>query len=334
MLSVGALRGHPLARTLVMTGGTSGIGRRALEKLLDERPQWRVLLLARPSERVTDLEAQCAAGDRLQIVPVDLASLESVDRACDEVLRRVHGRIDTLALNAGIQELSGDKASHDGFELTFAVNHLAHFLIAQRLMGQMRPGGRIVITASEVHDPDVFCLVGIIRAIWQDPLELADVRLSQAHLRPGVSRGEARYSASKLLNVMHARLLAGEAPHVGVVAFNPSVVPGTDIARERNILMRLGWRYIMAPLAPLLPGARTLERSASDLLALATQADLRSVSGGYIDGLTLAPGSGDSRDPSKIARMRAVSLELIAKSRAAAVPTHHAISRAAGAGQG
>ena len=137
-----------------------------------------------------------------------------------------------------------------------------------------------MITASEVHDPDVFCLVGIARAMWQDPLELADVRLSQVHLPAGVERGEARYSASKLLNVMHARLLASEAPGVGVAAFNPSVVPGTGIARERNVLQRLLWKYVMSPLAPLLPGARSLERSASDLLWLATEADLLARSGG------------------------------------------------------
>jgi protochlorophyllide reductase len=301
-----------------MTGGTNGIGRRALEKLIDEHAEWRVLLLARPSERTAELEARHAASGRLEIVPTDLASLESVDDACAVVQRRLTGGIDALVLNAGIQELGGDRSSRDGFELTFAVNHLAHFTITQRLVEQMRPGGRIVITASEVHDPDVFCLVGIARAMWQDPLQLADVRLSQVHLPAGVERGEARYSASKLLNVMHARLLASEAPGVGVAAFNPSVVPGTGIARERNMLQRLLWKYVMSPLAPLLPGARSLERSASDLLWLATEADLLARSGGYMDGRTPADGSAESRDASKIARMRAVSLKLIADARAAA----------------
>jgi protochlorophyllide reductase len=306
-----------------MTGGTSGIGRRALDKMLQERQDWRVLLLARPSQRTADLEARYATSGRLEIVDADLASLQSVEDACAEVMRLASNGIDALVLNAGVQELAGDKTSHDGFELTFAVNHLAHFTIANRLIRQIQQGGRIVITASEVHDPDVFCLVGIARATWQDPLELADVRRSQIHLPAGVERGEARYSASKLLNVMHTRLLAREAPGVGVAAFNPSVVPGTDIARARNPLQRLLWKYLMGPLAPLLPGARSIERSASDLLWLATEADLAAHSGAYVDGRTLADGSAESRDASKIARMRAVSLKLIADSRARAEPDHH-----------
>lgn len=316
MTSVDELSMSRRARTLVMTGGSSGIGRRALEQLFDEHADWRVLLLARPSERTADLETRYAASGRLEIVPADLASLESVDHACDEVLRRLNGGIDTLALNAGTH-LREDKVSSDGYELTFAVNHLAHFLITQRLVGSVRPGGRVVVTASEAHDPDVFCLIGVTRSLWQDPFELADASLSQNHLPPGAARGEARYSASKVLNVMHARILAGEAADVGVVSFNPSVVPGTEIARERHLLLQLGWKYIMAPLAPILPGARTLERSASDLMWLATQADLRAISGAYVDGRTPTDGSVDSRDASKIARVRAVSLKLIADYRAA-----------------
>lgn len=297
-----------------MTGGTSGIGRRALERLLAERAEWRVLLLARPSARSAELSAQWGAG-RLTLVAADLASLESTDRACDEVIRRLGtAQLDALALNAGIQTLGDGEVSQDGFELSFAVNHLAHFAIADRLINRMRSGGRIVITASEVHDPEAFCLLGIGRASWQDPLELADPLRSQAQVEAGVERGEARYCASKLMNVMHARLMAREARHLNVVSFNPSVVPGTEIARERNLLQQLLWKHVMAPLAPLLPGARSLERSAGDLLYLLTDASLAAISGEFVDGRAVASGSADSRDAAKIGRMRAVSRALVAQS--------------------
>jgi NAD(P)-dependent dehydrogenase (short-subunit alcohol dehydrogenase family) len=311
----GALRRPP--RTLVMTGGTSGIGRRVIERLLAERAEWNVLLLARPSARSAELIERWGGG-RLTVIPVDLASLESTDRACDEVIRRLGtAQFDALALNAGIQTLSGNEVSKDGFELSFAINHLAHFLIAERLLGAIRTRGRIIITASEVHDPDAFCLVGIGRAYWQDPAELADPRQSQALVPPGVERGEACYSASKLMNVMHARQQAREARHLSVVSFNPSVVPGTEIARERNVLQQLLWKHVLPPLAPVLPGARSLERSAGDLLYLLTDASLSAVSGEFVDGRTLAAGSPDSRDAAKIARLQAVSRALIARSRAA-----------------
>jgi NAD(P)-dependent dehydrogenase (short-subunit alcohol dehydrogenase family) len=169
------------------------------------------------------------------------------------------------------------------------------------------------MTSSEVHDPDVFCLLGIGRATWQDPLVLADPVRAQEHVVDVVDRGEARYCASKLLGLMHARHLARELPGIGVLAFNPSVVPGTEIGRDRNWLQQLGWKYVMPVLAPILPGARTLERSASDLLWLVTDADARSLSGQYVDGRMPQPGSDESRDPVKIARAVDAALSLLGR---------------------
>src|SRR5262249_32364720 len=217
------------------------------------------------------------------------------------VVRLLGGcRIDALALNAGIQTVSGDQASADGLELTFAVNFLAHFLIVERLKGLMRPGRRIVTTSSEVHDPDAFCLMGIGRSTWQDPLEPADPARSQAHVACIVDRGEARYCASKLLNLMHVRHLARDLPAAGVVAFNPSVVPGPEIGRDRTWLQQLGWKYVMPLLAPILPGARGLGRSAGDLVWLITEADVAQLSGQYLD--VPRPASRESHDLAKIAR--------------------------------
>jgi NAD(P)-dependent dehydrogenase (short-subunit alcohol dehydrogenase family) len=248
------------------------------------------------------------------VVTADLASLNSVDRACDEVVRLLGPHaIDALALNAGIQTVTGDASSADGLELAFAVNFLAHFLIVERLKGLLRPDGRIVLTSSEVHDPDAFCLVGIGRATWQDPLVLADPVRAQDHVASIVDRGEARYCASKLLNLMHARHLALELPSIGVMAFNPSVVPGTDLGRDRNWLQRVGWKYALPLLAPILPGARLLSRSSGDLLWLLTDADAQSLSGRYIDGRVPRPGSRESSDPAKIARAIEVAHALLTR---------------------
>jgi NAD(P)-dependent dehydrogenase (short-subunit alcohol dehydrogenase family) len=299
---------------LVMTGGTSGIGRRALQQLLMEWPNWTIVLLARPSLRVEELRALPGASKRLIVVEADLASLRSVDRACDRIQQTIGSRaIDALALNAGIQTVSVDMSSQDGLELAFAVNFLAHFLIVERLKGLLRTGGRIVVTSSEVHDPDAYCLMGIGRATWEDPFVLADPARSQDHIASVVDRGEARYCASKLLNLMHVRHLALELPDIGVVAFNPSVVPGTEIGRDRNWLQQLAWKHVMPVLAPILPGARALEQSASDLLWLLTKADAQSLSGRYVDGREPQPGSEESRDRAKIARAIEVARALLGR---------------------
>jgi NAD(P)-dependent dehydrogenase (short-subunit alcohol dehydrogenase family) len=301
-------------KCVVLTGGTSGIGRQTLKLLLGDPGNFSVILLARSSPRVDEIRASPGAPERLAIVDADLASLISVDRACEEIGRRLGGgMIDALVLNAGIQTVTGDQASADGLELTFAVNFLAHFLIAERLKGRLRPGARIIITSSEVHDPDAFCLMGIGRATWQDPLDLADPVRSQSHMISIVERGEARYCASKLLNLMHVRHLARELTGIGVVAFNPSVVPGTGIGRDRNWLQQQGWKYLMPLLVPILPGARGLDRSAGDLFWLITDADAVRLSGQYVDGRVPRPGSGESRDPAKIGRAVEVAREIIAR---------------------
>src|SRR4051812_48160537 len=98
------------SKILVMTGGTSGFGRRALERVLGERPEWSVILLARASARLDEIEEAAAATNRLAIIEVDLASLASVEAAVQEVIVRLGGRaIDAMALNAGIQALNGDR---------------------------------------------------------------------------------------------------------------------------------------------------------------------------------------------------------------------------------
>jgi NAD(P)-dependent dehydrogenase (short-subunit alcohol dehydrogenase family) len=301
-------------KCLVMTGGTSGIGRRVVERLLAERPDWSIILLARPSLRLDELKSVPGADARLLAVSVDLASLGSVDHACDEVERVLGSRsIDALALNAGLQTVSADAASADGLELAFAVNFLAHFLIVERLKHRIRAGGRIVVTSSEVHDPEAFCLIVMGRATWQDPLVLADAARSQDQLASVVDRGEARYCASKLLNLMHVRHLAHELPGVGVVAFNPSVVPGTEIGRDRHWLQQLAWKHVLTTLAPILPGARSLAQSASDLLWLLTEADALSLSGQYVDGRVPRSGSAESRDVAKIARAVEIAHTLLAR---------------------
>jgi NAD(P)-dependent dehydrogenase (short-subunit alcohol dehydrogenase family) len=309
-------------RILVMTGGTSGFGRRVVDRVISERPDWRIVLLARRSSRVEALQADVGDSGRLSVVNADLSSLRSVANAVATITDRLQSySIDAVALNAGVQVVDGDRVSADGIELTFAINHLAHFLIAERLAPFIKTGGRLVFTSSEVHDPAAFCLMGIARAVWQEPAVLADSTRAQMHLPTGVERGEARYSASKLLNLLSARHFARTKPRFSTLAFNPSVVPGTDIARDRNMLQILSWKYVMPILAPVLPGVRTIERSAGDLLWLLTDANAESLRGQYVDGRAVAPGSAESRADEKIAAVATASHELIARHLGGAAPT-------------
>jgi NAD(P)-dependent dehydrogenase (short-subunit alcohol dehydrogenase family) len=101
-------------RTIVMTGGTSGLGAITSERIADA-PDTRLLLGARG-----------AAPDGIESLPLDLTTLASVRSFAASVIERLGGtEIDALVLNAGTLNLDVDGRTPDGFETTFAVNHLA-----------------------------------------------------------------------------------------------------------------------------------------------------------------------------------------------------------------
>lgn len=299
-------------RTLVMTGGTRGLGLRTIEMVL-ARPDWRVIIIGR--NYVPSPEIERLGKDRVDFVHGDLADLAAVNAACDQIIAKVGpGGIAALSLNAGLNSTIHADVSKDGYEIHFAVNHLAHVLIADRLVPYVEAEGRVVITSSVTHDPDAFCLIGIERAQWQDPVIFADPHKSQDYVTTGdLDRGEARYSASKLCNVMHARALAKEYPGLSIVSFNPSVVPGTEIVRHRDALQKFLWRTVAPVLAPIIPGMRHINQSAGDLAWLLCEAYLKPATGSYFDGRRPVPGSKDSRDPDKIEQVMRISRDLVAR---------------------
>lgn len=208
------------ARVTVMTGATSGIGEYALQHLAAE-PGARIIIGARGRDR------QVPVG--VQAVPLDLASLQSVRDFAAEVEERLDGdRIDALVLNAGTQSGESNRTSEDGFELTYAVNHLAHYLLVRLLLPLVADGGRIVITTSETHDPEVTPLApkGFEPEVWAHPRE------------SGFGSGMRAYGASNLGRMQTALSLATspEAAERGitVVAFSPGLTGGTGLGRSSS----------------------------------------------------------------------------------------------------
>jgi NAD(P)-dependent dehydrogenase (short-subunit alcohol dehydrogenase family) len=202
-------------RVLVMTGATSGIGAQALARIAAQ-PAISGFVGAR--------RAPTATPPGVEVLPLDLASLASVREFAETVaLRLPEGGIDMLVLNAGTQFSTTERRSADDFEMTFAVNHLAHYLLARLLLPATAEGGRIILTTSDTHDPKI---------IGMAPREL-DID-GWAHPRPG--GGGRAYPASKLCNLLTARSLASldevTARHITVIAFNPGLTGGTSLGRE------------------------------------------------------------------------------------------------------
>ena len=230
--------------TIVMTGGTSGFG-----------PIAAARIAAAPGSRLI-LGARGAAPPGLETLPLDLSSLTGVRCFAASVSERLGDTgIDALVLNAGMLNPHVDARTRDGFEVTFAVNHLAHHLLLQLLLGQLSHGATVILTTSGTHDP-------------AERAGLPPPRHADAHLlahperdsgrdpTPGVA-GRRAYTASKLCNVLTARALAvipeARARQVTGIAYCPGQTPGTGLVRGMSLPLRTAWRVLGGPLCAVVP---------------------------------------------------------------------------------
>lgn len=246
-------------RIVVMTGATAGLGAHALRQIAAQ-PDTQVIIGARGT-----------APEGSEAFPLDLASLASVRSFAGAVKQRLGGtRIDILVLNAGAQYPDADQRSPDGFELTFAVNHLAHYLLARLLLPSMAQGGRVLITTSDTHDPAILPLA---------PRVLEPQRWAHPD-KPRFGAGTRAYAASKLCNLLTARSFAAldqvKARDIHVIAYDPGVTLGTSLTRRappfaqammRSSFARLLFRLLSRFRPSVYPG--TPERAGEALAQLA-----------------------------------------------------------------
>lgn len=242
--------------TAVVTGATSGLGRATAEAIA-ALPGWRVVLAVRDAVRGQELARQLGADSA--VVPVDLASLDSV-RAAADVLGRDSAPIDALVLNAGVQSTRADQVSADGHELTFAVNHLAHFLLTERLAPRLAPGARVVVVSSGTHWGRLSKSGPFPAPRWTDPVALAT---------PRDESGQRAYATSKLANVYFGYEAARRHPDLRVSVVDPGLMPATGLARGYPAPARAVYGAL-APLLSRLPFAQTPEQAAAQLAALVT----------------------------------------------------------------
>ena len=222
---------------VVMTGGTSGIGLEALRSLLRRGIQMPVLGVRDATRLPLDLNG------KVESKALDLNSLKSVRDFCASLDGQ---KIDALLLNAGGQ-IPGAARSADGFERTFAVNHLAHYLMIRLLLPNLNQGARIIITSSGTHDPEVKTPMPAPHHADAKWLAFPATDPSRA-AKPGVA-GRRAYSSSKLCNVMTARELATRTdesrPDLSIMAIDPGFVPGTGLARDYPAIANWLFRNII-----------------------------------------------------------------------------------------
>lgn len=278
---------------VVMTGATGGIGLEAAKRL---RQRGVDLIVGTRSG-----QAVLPAGARR--VPLDLADLDSVRAFAAEVGREP---IDALIGNAGMQ-LKSPQRSRQGHELTFATNHLAHYLLVRSLLPSMASNGRVVLTSSGTHDPEE--KTPMPPPLHADATSLArPERDPQRDTKPGVA-GRRAYSSSKLCNLMTVRELARrtpDRPDLSVIAFDPAFVPGTGLARDYGAALDWLFRRVF-PLVIRGANVSTPSISGEALAALATAPAYEGRRGEYWSvrskRLTLATPSVLARDGAACAKL-------------------------------
>ncbi len=261
--------------TIVMTGATGGIGLEAARRLIAD-PGVRLIVGARTPNRLAG-----PLRGRAEALPLDLASLASVRAFAAEAA--AGDPIDVLILNAGIQNVT-DATSAEGFELSFAVNHLAHYLLVRLLLPRMAPDGRIILTASGTHDPAE--KTGIPPPRHIDAAKLAWPRQDPDLDRRRIVRGQRAYSTSKLANVMTARELARRTeashPNLSILAFDPGFTPGTGLARDYPGPSGLIFRFLLPLLVRRTDRVSTPENSGRLLAELAADPGHAGLRGRYM----------------------------------------------------
>ena len=244
-------------RTILVTGANSGIGRAMVEALAGRGAS--VVLAARSKERtepVLDGIRRSHPGADAEFLEIDVSDLASVRSAAGRLLATARP-IDVLVNNAGI---AGTRAlSRDGFDLTYATNHIGPFLLTNLLLPRLRaaPNGRIVNVSSIAH-------AGVKRLDWSGLERRAEPKRSAF----------PDYAVTKLMNVLHAKELARRLAGTGVTA--SALHPGTVAT---NI-----WRAVPQPLQWLLKRFMlSSEAGAQTPLYCATAPELATVTGRYYD---------------------------------------------------
>jgi len=290
-----------MERTVVITGGAGGLGWETARAIASADGGWRVVLVDRDQARAEAAAARLEkeTGGRAVPVKVDLASLEEVRRFARELpelgLPPVHG----LVCNAGVSHSEGGlHYTRDGYEETFAVNYLAHFVLVRELLPHLAKQARIVFVSSATHDPE--------QSTGAPAPRYADVE-TLVHPAGGTSKeeGRRRYTTSKLCIIMAVYELARRLGDGGITvnAFDPGLMPGTGLAAGRGPVYRFMWRYIL-PFLILLPiNAHTPRTSGRNLARLILDPALDGVTGRYFEGTEERRSSRESYDEAKAAEL-------------------------------
>ncbi len=278
----------PLAgRHVVVTGASNGIGLATATGLARLGASVALVARDRAKGEASLAEVRAAsAGGVASLFLADLAALAQVHRLAQALLAALP-RLDVLVNNAGAMHATR-KVSEDGYELTFAVNHLAPFLLTRLLLPRLRASApaRVVTVSSEAHRIA--------------PLDFDDLQAERGYVPMKV------YGRSKLANVLFSNALARreDAAQVTSNSLHPGVV-ATGFGRNDP-----GWFRVLVTLGR--PFLATPEKGARTSIYVAASPEVARVSGRYFKDRKEARPAPFARDEAAQERLWETSERLVA----------------------
>ncbi|KAL8366397.1 hypothetical protein RB595_004936 [Gaeumannomyces hyphopodioides] len=293
--------------SVIVTGGTVGLGYNAARRIAKDRPDHLVVIASRSDDnKAADSINASLRQQNTAFMPLDLSSPSSVRSfAAAWSADAAKPPLKALVLNAALQFPGSALVltpEPDRFETTFAVAHVGHALLFHLLAPRLDPAGaRVVVVASGVHDPAQKS--GLPDAVYTT----AD---AVAHPADAGGDGRRHYANAKLCNVLWAYALArhleerGLQRRVAVTAFDPGLMPGTGLAREYSAIERFVWNHVLPRILPVLrlvmfKNIHSPQESGDSLARLAVGADVEGVTGRYFEGRKEISSSKDSYVESK-----------------------------------
>jgi NAD(P)-dependent dehydrogenase (short-subunit alcohol dehydrogenase family) len=264
-------------KTVLITGSTDGVGRYVATRLAADGA--KVLIHGRDAARAKSLAEEIKRAGHAEPIfyQADLSSLASTRQLARAVLAD-HKRLDVFISNAGIGSQNQGpqrQTSADGYELRFAVNYLAGFLLANLLLPLLKAAApaRIINVAS----------------LGQHPIDFDDVMITKNY------NGSRAYAQSKLSQIMFTIDLAHELKASGVTvnSLHPATYMNTTMVRAGGI----------TPIS-------TVEQGGDAILHLVSGDDVADKSGLFFNGMNEARANPQAYDETARKRLRALSLEL------------------------
>ena len=278
-------------KTVLITGGNSGIGKQAAIDLAQMGAY--VVITARDPKKgrkaVDDIRLYTKGARVPGLMQLDLASFDSIRTFADEFTSRFN-RLDVLVNNAGGM-LTSRTTTKDGFETTFGVNHLGHFLLTNLLLDLVKASApaRIVTVSSDGHKAA------------KGGLDFDDLQSERNYT------GWQAYAKSKLANILFTKELARRLDGTGVTAnaLHPGFVR-SGFGQSGDMGGYMGWGLKVARLFAIGP-----KRGARTIVHLASSPDVEGVTGEYFVRSKVRQPTTAAQDPEAARRLWEVSEHLV-----------------------